>query len=251
MGFDTLKEEKLLKPEDFVNCLITARKQLLSGFGGRKRINRELLKEALTPDHYAISLSGEPLLYPYLPELVKYLRDKKKARSVFIVSNGSLPEAFEKLVALRALPSQFYISMVAGSSSTYTKIVVPKLKDSWQRHTRFLELLSKSNIRSVARFTLIKGMNDSPRELKALAELLTRNPVDFVEVKAYMFLGYSRKRLTIENMPIHDYVRNFAEKFNELTPYRIIDEHPASRIVLLKNKNSKEKKSLFPLEETN
>jgi tRNA wybutosine-synthesizing protein 1 len=55
----------------------------------------------------------------------------------------------------------------------------------------------------------------------------------FVEVKGYMYLGYSRKRLVRENMPEHKLVRSFAEKIASACDYRIKDENILSRVVCL------------------
>jgi tRNA wybutosine-synthesizing protein 1 len=49
-----------------------------------------------------------------------------------------------------------------------------------------------------------------------------------------MFLGGSRQRLTMDNMPSHEEVKEFAEKISEETGYRIADEKEDSRVVLLK-----------------
>ncbi len=55
----------------------------------------------------------------------------------------------------------------------------------------------------------------------------------FVEIKGYMYLGYSRNRLSRENMPDHAYVRSFAEKVAAACDYRIRDENALSRVVCL------------------
>jgi tRNA wybutosine-synthesizing protein 1 len=48
-----------------------------------------------------------------------------------------------------------------------------------------------------------------------------------------MYLGYSRKRLNRENMPEHHRVKSFAAAIEERCDYRITDENPASRVVLM------------------
>ena len=53
-----------------------------------------------------------------------------------------------------------------------------------------------------------------------------------------MLLGYSRKRLTIRNMPTHEEVKEFAKKLEEYIDYSYMDEHVDSRVVVLRsNKN--------------
>ena len=51
-----------------------------------------------------------------------------------------------------------------------------------------------------------------------------------------MFVGYSRKRLSIANMPSFDEVREFARKLSEETGYYYLDESRDSRVVLLGRK---------------
>jgi len=55
----------------------------------------------------------------------------------------------------------------------------------------------------------------------------------FIEAKAYMFVGSSRQRLSIKNMPLHEDIRKFAKEIAELTNYIAIDEKKDSRVVLL------------------
>jgi tRNA wybutosine-synthesizing protein 1 len=61
----------------------------------------------------------------------------------------------------------------------------------------------------------------------------------FIEAKAYMWLGYSRKRLKQENMPFHKDVQEFADLIARETGFEILDEKPDSRIVLLGNQNER------------
>ena len=65
------------------------------------------------------------------------------------------------------------------------------------------------------------------------ASLIKKAQPDFVEVKAYMYLGYSRQRLEIENMPLFSEVYEFADKIAELTEMDIINKSKESRVVLL------------------
>jgi len=65
------------------------------------------------------------------------------------------------------------------------------------------------------------------------AALLQDSSPLYVEVKGYMYLGYSRNRLKRENMPEHEHVRSFAEKIAAACDYRIKDENVLSRVVCL------------------
>jgi len=75
------------------------------------------------------------------------------------------------------------------------------------------------------------------------AELLKRANPDFVEVKAYMHIGYSRKRLPREAMPSHSRVKQFANEIEEALAsisdygYKFEDESWISRLVLISTSN--------------
>jgi tRNA wybutosine-synthesizing protein 1 len=64
---------------------------------------------------------------------------------------------------------------------------------------------------------------------------------DFIECKAYMFVGYSRQRMNLENMPSHEKIKRFAEKLSSLTGYEIAGEKKDSRVVVLAKDKSKMK----------
>lgn len=48
----------------------------------------------------------------------------------------------------------------------------------------------------------------------------------------YMHAGFSRRRLSCENMPSHGEVRGFAEDLANGTGFSLIDESVESRVVL-------------------
>ena len=79
--------------------------------------------------------------------------------------------------------------------------------------------------------TVVQGKNDICPE--GYARMIQDSWADFVEVKGYMYLGYSRKRLSRENMPEHEHVREFAEAITGHCDYRLLDERPISRVVCL------------------
>jgi len=85
--------------------------------------------------------------------------------------------------------------------------------------------------RSAIRITLVRGKNDTRPDL--YARLIQDSGARFVEVKGYMFLGYSRRRLKKENMPGHGEIQAFAASLAGSSDYEVRDESPASRVVLL------------------
>jgi tRNA wybutosine-synthesizing protein 1 len=95
------------------------RERLLSGFYGNNKNDKKKLDESLLPVHYAISLSGEPTMYPKLPQLIKYLKSLKATKSVFLVTNGQEPAMLRRLADEDALPTQLYLSTNATNRKTF------------------------------------------------------------------------------------------------------------------------------------
>jgi tRNA wybutosine-synthesizing protein 1 len=232
------KIKKIDSPEEIIEGCIKAQRKMLSGFGGNPKTNKIKLKESKEPKHFAISLSGEPTLYKKLPELIKLL-DKQKITS-FVVSNGENPGMLKRIN-----PTQLYISMIAPNEKLFKKISCSCNKDCWKRYLETLKLLKEKSksTRTVLRLTLIKNIN--MLEPDNYAKLLELAEPDFIEIKAYMHVGFSQQRLKKENMPEHEEVKKFAKEIlknlDKKLNYKLIDEKINSRVVLLSKgeKNSK------------
>ncbi len=237
-----MSKKQVDEPKEIIKGIIEKRKKLISGLKGAHDAQKEKCEESfkLFPSHWAISLSGEPTLYPKLAEMIKELRNHNEVRSIFLVSNGQSPNAILKLAKEDSLPTQLYISVNACNKKMFEKINKPKYTNGWKRLNKTISLLSKLNCRTVLRYTLIKWLNNSEKDLKNFAKIFEKSKVDFIEIKGYMFLGNSRKRLVFENMPTHNYVKKYSENIVKMLPsYFIQDEDFLSRIVLLKRKDSK------------
>ena len=65
------------------------------------------------------------------------------------------------------------------------------------------------------------------------AKLIKKADPDYVEVKAYMCVGSSRDRLTLDNMPTFDEVKKFAKEIGDECGKKIVNESEISRVVLL------------------
>lgn len=226
-GFNTIPEEEADSPEEVIDNSIIAQRKLLTGFGGNPKTNMEKFKEAQNPNQFAISLTGEPTLYPYLSELISLLH--KRGNTSFLVTNGQSPDVLRRIEP----PTQLYISLDAPDKETLLKIDRPKMKDAWDRLIGSLEAMRdlSDKTRTVIRITLVKGYNDiAPEEY---AKLIKFSRPHFVEVKGYMFVGASRQRLSLSNMPYHTEVRAFANEISKYCNYVPIDEQKESRVVLL------------------
>jgi len=233
MRFRKMKPGEADEPEAIYEGLMKERRKLLSGFPGDGKTDIRKHEESLRPAHFAISLSGEPTLYPKLPELVRFLKSLPETKSVFVVTNGQEPEMLSKLA--RSPPTQLYISVNAPNKALFKRINRPVRRDAWPRFVRSLEILSKMKTRRVLRMTMIKGINMDASLAEGYADIIRRAKPHFVEVKAYMWIGFSRRRLGQENMPLHHDVRSFAEKIAYVTGFSVADEKSDSRVVLLEN----------------
>ena len=56
---------------------------------------------------------------------------------------------------------------------------------------------------------------------------------DWVEVKAYMFVGASRQRMNLDDMPSFDEIMGFSKELKRESGYEIKDFKQDSRVVLL------------------
>ena len=219
----TENSKKFDDPKYIIDKAIESQRKMLSGFLGSKGSDKSKFFEAQDPRHFAISLSGEPTLYPYLPELIKEL-DKRRITS-FVVTNGENPDVLKKIS-----PTQLYISLNAPNEEIFNKLAKP-VEGGWKNIFKTLELLSKLKTRTVIRITLIKNYNMCNEE--EYSDLIKKAKPMFIELKAYMHIGFSQYRLKKENMPSHSEVKEFAKKISKLTGYKVLDEKENSRVVLL------------------
>lgn len=202
---------------------IKAQKKLLSGFYGTEKVNRKKLDEAHQPNQVAISLIGEPTLYPQLDELIESY--KSRGMTTFVVTNGSRPQVVERIE-----PYQLYISLTAFDEESHMELNRPG-KSLWDKVNQSLEALANKESRTVLRLTLMKGVN---MEAQKFAPLIEKASPTFVEAKAYMHLGHSRERLDRSSMPEHGDVKKFAEALSSITDYKVQNESEISRAVMLR-----------------
>lgn len=221
------------KPADILDMIIKEQRQLLSGFGGNPKVSKEKFEEANMPKHIAISLDGEPTLYPYIADLI--LEANRRGMTTFLVSNGTMPERLRELLE-KAEPTSLYISLYGPDRETHIKTCKPLIPDSWERLLESLTLMSKFRCRKVIRLTLVKDVNmDAPEKY---AELIKTASPDFVECKGYTHVGESQLRLRRENMPSIDDLRNFGKTLAEHLSFIQVAEDEVSRVVLLANPQS-------------
>ncbi|AIF84796.1 wyosine biosynthesis protein TYW1 [Candidatus Nitrososphaera evergladensis SR1] len=237
--YDTLEmpEQMVDEPEVIVQNLMAERKKLINGFYGNSKNDETKLDESLLPAHYAISLSGEPTMYPKLPQLIKYLKTLKATKSIFLVTNGQEPDMLRRLESEDALPTQIYLSTNASNRKMFLQVNRPRHKGAWERWQDSLHFLSTVDTRTVLRMTIIRGYNDGSDDIKDFAKVMSEGDPHFIEIKSYMHVGMSTQRLERDNMLGMEEVRGYANKLCEKMPaFSVMDESEISRIVVLQNK---------------
>ena len=217
------------KPKDLLLEAIEKQRDLLQGFKGNPKVSKQKFYEAMLPNQIAISLAGEPTLYPKLPELID--ETKSLGMSSFLVTNGTVPTMLKKL--LKHAPTQLYITLPAPNEEIYIKTCQPINKNSWKRIMRSLSLLQSFDeiCRTVIRLTLVKNLNFVDSE--GYSNIISEYQPKFVEVKSFMSVGFARARLPYEAMPLHEEIKRFAKEIASKCNYKIVDEKRKSRVVLL------------------
>jgi len=218
-----------LPPADIVEKIPFLQKKGLAGYKISPKVTPERWDEAIHPNQVAISLSGEPTLYPYLPELIDMLN--QRGCTTFLVSNGTNPDQLHD-----CRPYQKYVSLPAPDRVTYLRVAHP-LEDYWDRIGDSLLSLGKESddgARTAIRITVVKGIND--HDPRGFASLIQESGASFVEVKSYMHVGYSQKRLTIKHMPLHEEIAAFVERMLEWCDYSVRGVNPLSRVICLEKR---------------
>ena len=231
-----MKSEQVAEPKEILTKLMVERKKLINGYYGDSRNDKQRLDESLLPSHYAISLSGEPTMYPKLPKLIKYLNSLEATKSIFLVTNGQEPDMIQRLQDEDALPTQLYLSTNAADYESFLKINKPKYDDSWERWNRTLDMLKHLKTRTVLRITLIRNFNDQINMIPAFAKMFRKSSPHFIEIKSYMHIGRSTNRLEHSNMLEMEEVRRFSEQVAKQSQiFSVMDESFVSRISILQN----------------
>jgi tRNA wybutosine-synthesizing protein 1 len=226
------KMNKVDEPEEIIDGCIAERKRLLMGFKGWEKVDLERFEECLVPKQAAISLTGEPCLYPKLPGLVSGFYSKG-FDSVFLVTNGTVPAMLKKLGGLDKLPTNIYLSVEWWDKESYVDFCKPLDSKQYEKILESMDVLKrlKGKVKTVLRITCVKGFNmDNVKEFKWIVE---RMQPSYIECKGYMFVGQSRERMVKENMPDHSEVKEFASELASLSGYRVEGEQEESRVVLL------------------
>jgi len=228
---------KMDEPDAIVEESVSRHIAMIKELRGLPGLVPERFLEAQTVRHCALSLVGEPIMYPRINDLIKCLHERKI--STFLVTNAQFPDAMEKLVPV----TQLYVSVDAANPEALGVVDRPLFKDYWDRFIKCLHLIKDKKQRTVYRLTLVKKFNmQDAIEYGRLVEL---GRPDFIEVKAVTYCGTTgTSDITMKDIPWHDEVVSFCRGILDSTEtlrgdYEIACEHRHSCIVLLANKRFK------------
>lgn len=215
------------QPELIVEQAIENHQNMIKQFKGVPGVKADRFEEGMAVKHCALSLVGEPIMYPEINRLLKLLHHREI--SSFIVTNAQFPEEIRSLEPV----TQLYVSVDASTKDSLKKIDRPLFKDFWQRFLDSLTALAEKQQRTVYRLTLVKAWNVD--ELKAYADLVKLGKPDFIEVKGVTYCGESSaSTLTMANVPWHEEVVHFVQELADMLPeYEVACEHEHSNCILI------------------
>ena len=222
------------EPLYIVDEAVELHRSMINEMRGVPGVVPERLNEAFNVKHCALSLVGEPIMYPRINELLKALHDR--GISSYLVTNAQFPERIEQLDPV----TQLYVSVDASTRDSLKAIDRPLFKDFWERFIGSLQAMKTKQQRTVYRMTLVKSWN--MEETEGYAELIELGQPDFIEIKAVTYCGKSdASSLTMQNVPWHKEVCNYGEALckrlseRQLLPYNysIATEHEHSCCILI------------------
>jgi len=217
-------------PETLVNGAMENHYKMIKEAKGIPGVKKERLAEAFEIKHCALSLVGEPIIYPEINKYLDLLHSK--GISSFMVTNAQFPDRIAQLKPV----TQLYISVDAATPEQLKIVDRPLFPDYWERFLACIDELKKKGQRTVFRLTLIKGWN--MEEMQAYSELIKRGQPDFIEIKGVTYCGGKRPQVLMENVPWHDEVVKFTSEINKyMEGYELASEHEHSCCVLLANKS--------------
>jgi len=116
--------------ETLVTSAISEHKGMIKQMKGVPGVLPERLAEGMDPRHCALSLVGEPIMYPEIDKFVSLLHAKRI--STFLVTNAQFPDAITNLPAI----TQLDVSVDAATPETLKAIDRPLFGDYWVREPR-------------------------------------------------------------------------------------------------------------------
>ena len=111
--------------ETIVEKAVSEHRGMIKQMKGVPGVIPERFEEGMDPRHCALSLVGEPIMYPEIDKFVGLLHAKRI--STFLVTNAQFPDAIKNLPAI----TQLYVSVDAATPETLKAIDRPLFGDYW------------------------------------------------------------------------------------------------------------------------
>jgi len=221
-------------PQMILEEALSQHYKMIKTMQGAPGVSKQRFSEAHKVKHCALSLVGEPIMYPHIQEYINLLHEK--GISSFMVTNAQFPEKIKTLGPV----TQFYISIDASTKESLKSVDRPLFQDFWERFLASMDALKFKQQRTVYRLTLVKSWN--MQEVADYAALVARGMPSFIEIKGVTFCGKSDGyAMKMDNVPWHEEVRHFCEKLVSYLSddYELACEHRHSCCVLIARKEYK------------
>ena len=240
-----LKNQEFIKPINYLSNQFKLDNDINSCISSREEIERLINRalttpddimqthiEALRPNHAAISLDGEPLLYPRISEYIQEFRNRKM--TTFVVTNGTLPE---KIMSLESYPSQLYITLPASNEQVYKKVCRPMIKNGWNKIMDSLDSIESLSCRTLVRLTAVKNLNINEELIKEYIKIIEKANPNFFEIKGFTLQARAlmiKDRLKSgeevkDFFPEYEFLERYAQKFEEISGFPMIYKNKPSR----------------------
>ena len=122
-------------PLELVESAVSEHRGMIKQMKGVPGVMPERFDEGMDPRHCALSLVGEPIMYPEIDKFVNALHERRI--STFLVTNAQFPAAIKNLPAI----TQLYVSVDAATPETLKAIDRPLFGDYWVGRPRGLLMI--------------------------------------------------------------------------------------------------------------
>jgi len=244
-AINLLKNQEFIKPidekkkeftlDEEISCCIESREEVETLVQRELTTPDEIMQahtEALNPNHAAISLDGEPLLFPKMSEYIKEFRNRDM--TTFIVTNSTLPE---RVINLEDYPSQFYFTLAAPNEQIYKTTCRPMIKNGWSKIMETMDLIESIPGRTLIRLTAVKDVNINEKLIRDYVKIVENANPNFFEIKGFTLQAKAleiSKRLKSDKpiqyyFPDFEYLETIAVKFQEIGNFPLIYKNKPSR----------------------
>lgn len=217
-------------PQDIVSGMLQSHRDLVKNAKGMPGVTENGFQEAMKPQHCALSLVGEPIIYPRINEFLQTLHEE--GISTFLVNNGQFPDAINAVGNV----TQLYLSVDGPTREIMKELDRPIFPDFWERFQQSVVNMSKKSYRTVFRLTMIEGINMAEEHIKEYQRIFEVGKPSFIELKV-LTPAFSGRRtpLRITNVPRWERIVEYAKKMCDAMggEYQISCAHKHSGCLLL------------------